>query len=81
MNKFCRGQRVLIGNATPSGGIPNRMGVIYSQKSVERGGSNSYTVLVLIGDSIPDMIYWYYENELTLYCSDTKKGEKIIGEY
>ena len=76
--KFVRGQRVLSNDAKLSGGRAFSVCVI--DGPFEPPGI-SYTAVVLNDDEKIIGMNWFYESELTLYCSDPTKGEKFLKQY
>ena len=81
--KFFKGQRVLTDDScAASGGRPSILGVIYA----EYLGPNSKKkepayLLIMLEDDVQQGLNWYFESELTLWCSDASKGQAIIEEY
>jgi hypothetical protein len=83
--KFFRGQRVLTDDTCKaSTGRPGIRVVIYEEYLVPNTNKKEPAYLCIMldnEDGFGSGLNWYFESELTLWCSNTKKGEAIIKKY
>ena len=87
LRKYARGMRVSMDTVFTSGEESNGCDAIIIESFFESSevmaldGRHYYKIMALTTDKILYVSQWYSENGLTLVCSNTNKGNKIIDAY
>ena len=77
--KFLKGQKALSNDAKDSSGRAFAVVVIAGPYD---GASNAYMTLIVDEQQVkPQTMNWYYEHELTLYCTNIESGKKLLKQY